>query len=64
MPERVMYLMLCTWPDLAYAVGALSKFSSNSRQPHMNAVKRLLRYVRKTRAQGLHFGLFTQTVHQ
>jgi len=55
-----MYLMLCTWPDLAYAVGALGKFSSNSRQPHMNAVKRLLRYVSKTRAQGLHFGPFTQ----
>jgi len=55
----VMYLMLCTRPDLAYAVGALRKFSSNPRQQHMNAVKRLLRYVSKTRAQGLHFGPFT-----
>ena len=25
----VMYLMLCTRPDLAYAIGALSKFSAN-----------------------------------
>ena len=56
----VMYLMLCTRPDLAYAVGALSKFSSNPRQQHMNAIQGLLRYVSKTRPQGLHFGPFTQ----
>jgi len=57
---RVMYLMLYTRPDLAYAVGALSKFTSNPRQQHINAVKRLLQYVHKTQAQGLHFRPFIQ----
>jgi len=48
-------------------VGALSKFSSNPGQQHMKAVKRLLRYISKTRTHGLHFGLFahdsTPTAH-
>ena len=43
MPRSVIYLMLCTWPDLVYAVEALSKFSSNPLQEHMKAVKRQLR---------------------
>jgi len=56
----IMYLMLCTRPDLAFAVGALSKFSSSPTAQHMNAVKRLLRYISKTRSYGLHFGPFDQ----
>jgi len=54
----MMYLMLCTRPDLAFAIGKLSKFSSYPSTEHMNAVKRLLRYTSKTRKLGLYFGLF------
>ena len=54
----IMYLMLCTRPDLAYPVGALSKFSSHPTEMHMNAAKRLLRYISKTKNHGLHFGPF------
>ena len=56
----IMYLMLCTQPDLGYAVGALSKFSSNRTEHHMKAAKRLLRYISKTKDHGLHFGPFDQ----
>ena len=54
----MMYIMLCTRPDLAFAIGKLSKFSSNPSTEHINAVKRLLRYTSKTRKLGLHFGPF------
>jgi len=54
----VMYLMLCTRPDLAYAVGALSKYSAKPTASHMKAVQRVLRYISKTRNYGLHFGPF------
>jgi len=33
----LMYLMLCTRPDIAFAVGALSRYSSLPRTSHMNA---------------------------
>ena len=52
----IMYLMLCTRPDLAFAVGKLSKFNANPSSEHMQALKRLLRYIRKARDHGLHFG--------
>lgn len=55
----MMYLMLCTRPDLAFAIGRLSKYSSNPTTEHLKAAKRLLRYTSKTRNVGLHFGPFT-----
>ena len=57
----IMYLMLCTRPDLALAVGKLSKFSSNPSPTHMNALKRLLQYISKTQDHALHFGPFDHT---
>ena len=41
----LMYLMLGTRPDVAYAVGVLGRFSSNPSQDHMDAINRLFRYV-------------------
>ena len=35
----IMYVMLGTWPDIAYAVGAVSQFNSNPGQGHWKAVK-------------------------
>ena len=57
----IMYPMLSTRPDLAFAVGKLSKFSSNPSSIHMKALKRLLRYISKTRDHSLHFGPFDPT---
>jgi len=42
----LMYAMTCTRPDLAFAVGLVSRFSSNPSDVHWAAIKRILRYVR------------------
>jgi len=38
-----MYAMVCTRPDLAYAVGVVSRFMSNPGEAHWAAVKWILR---------------------
>jgi len=59
-----MYLMLCTRPDIAFAVGTLSRYSTLLRTSHTNAAKHLLRYVKKTAHIGLRFGPFaTNDLH-
>jgi len=45
-----------TRPDLAYAVQQVCLFMHDSREPHLAALKRILRYVRGT----LHMGLLLQ----
>ena len=42
-------------PDLAYAVGYLSRFMEAPRQEHLAAVKRVLRYVAGTVHWGVHY---------
>ena len=60
----LMYLMLCTRPDIAFAVGALSRYCSLPRTSHLNAAKHLLRYVKKTALLGLGLGPFaSQDLH-
>ena len=52
----LMYLMVSTRPDLAYAVGAVSKYVEAPSPDHVAAVKRILRYVRGTSNHALHLG--------
>ena len=52
----LMYLMVSSRPDLAYAVGAVSKYVESPAPAHITAVKRILRYVRGTSNYALHFG--------
>ncbi|GMF35188.1 unnamed protein product [Phytophthora fragariaefolia] len=49
----LMYLATCTRPDLAYAVGQLSRYVQNPTQQHIGAAKRLLRYLVGTKTQGI-----------
>jgi hypothetical protein len=49
----LMYLMVCTRPDIAQAVGEVSRFLENPGKEHWNAVKRILRYVHGTQNCGL-----------
>ena len=44
----LMYAMLGTRPDIAYAVSVVSRFSSNPTKTHVGAVKRIFRYLRST----------------
>ena len=44
----LMYAMLGTRPDIAYAVLVVSRFSSNPTKAHVGAVKRIFRYLRAT----------------
>ena len=49
----LMYLMVSTRPDLAAAVGILSRFMENPGKVHWEAVKKVLRYVQHTKSYGL-----------
>ncbi|KAL0377078.1 UNVERIFIED_CONTAM: Retrovirus-related Pol polyprotein from transposon TNT 1-94 [Sesamum calycinum] len=42
----IMYLMVSTRPDIAYAVRCLSRYMSNAGLPHWEALKWLLRYLK------------------
>ena len=39
----LMYAMLCTRPDICFAVGLVSQYQSNPGREHWKAVKRILR---------------------
>ena len=42
----LMYAMVCTRPNIAHAVGVVSRFMSRSGKQHWEAVKWILRYLR------------------
>jgi hypothetical protein len=44
-----------TRPDIAYAVSVVSQFMHNPRQPHMDAVECILRYLKSSPGKGLLF---------
>jgi hypothetical protein len=41
----LMYAMVCTRPDIAHAVGVLSRYMSKPGKEHWTAVKRVFRYL-------------------
>ena len=45
----LMYCMLCTRSDICYAVGIVSRYQSDPGEEHWIAVKRILKYLRRTR---------------
>ena len=51
----LMYLMVSTRPDLAAAVGRVSRFGENPGPEHWRAVKWILKYLQKTKSHGLTF---------
>ena len=52
----LMYAMVCTRPDIAHAVGVVSRYMTNPGKEHWEAVKWLLRYLRGTSSTSLCFG--------
>ena len=52
----LMYVMVCTRLDIAYAVGVVSRFLSNPGRLHWEVVKWIMRYLRGTFKLKLTFG--------
>nr|GEY83420.1 retrovirus-related Pol polyprotein from transposon TNT 1-94 [Tanacetum cinerariifolium] len=52
----LMYLMVCTRPDIAYAVSIVSRYLANPAKNHWEAVKWILKYLRGTTNVGLIYG--------
>nr|GEV62048.1 zinc finger, CCHC-type [Tanacetum cinerariifolium] len=51
----LMYAMASTRPDIAYAVGRLSKFTSNPSRQHWKVITRIFKYLRGTKDYGLSY---------
>ncbi|GJY04448.1 hypothetical protein Tco_0370388 [Tanacetum coccineum] len=45
--DCLMYAMTCTWPDIAFVVGKLSRYTSNPGTQHWQAIQRVLKYLKK-----------------
>jgi len=48
MIRSLKYLILCSWPDIAFAVGTLSRYNNAPKSSIIVAAKHLLRYIEKT----------------
>ena len=51
-----MYAMICTRPDVAYALSVTSKFQADLGEKHWEAVKCILKYLRRTKDFFLVYG--------
>ncbi|XP_059051907.1 uncharacterized protein LOC131846587 [Achroia grisella] len=49
----LMYLSVCTRPDIAHAVNFMSQFCNCFEEVHWTATKRILRYLKGTKSLGL-----------
>jgi hypothetical protein len=52
---KLLFPSICTCPDISYTVNSLAQHSSAPRQPHFDAIKRTLRYLKGTADLGLHY---------
>ena len=52
----IMYAMLCTHPDVSYPLSVTSRYQSNPGLMHWNAVKNILKYLRRTKDVFLVYG--------
>ena len=51
----LLFLARCTMPTIAYAVGALGRFSSDSGPPHWAEMEHLLKHIYSIRTMGLRY---------
>ena len=54
--RSLMYAMVCTRPNIAHAVGVVSRFMVNPSKDHWEAVKWIFRYLRGSSKLCLTFG--------
>ncbi|PNX64511.1 retrotransposon protein putative Ty1-copia sub-class, partial [Trifolium pratense] len=51
-----MYAMICTRPDVSYAISATSRYQSDPGEAHWVVVKNILKYLRRTKDSFLIYG--------
>ena len=54
--RSIMYAMLCTRPDVSYALSITSRYQSNPGESHWTAVKNILKYLRRSKDMFLVYG--------
>ena len=52
----LMYAMIATHPDIAFAVGVVSRYMSNPGKQHWEAVKGIMRYLKATKSMCICYG--------
>ena len=52
----LMYAMVFTQPDIAYSVSLVSRFMSNPRKVHWQALKWILRHIKGSLRKGMVYG--------
>ena len=52
----IMYAMLCTRPDVSYALSITSRYQSDPGESHWTAVKNILKYLRRSKVMFLVYG--------
>ena len=57
----LMYLAVCTRPDLSAAISSLSRFNADPGQAHWEAVQHVLRYLQGTAGEGIFYKLGSST---
>jgi hypothetical protein len=60
----LLYLVVATRPDLAYAVSEVSRYMCNPGEKHWNAVKRILAYLKGTLDLGISFNASTIVIKE
>ena len=53
---NLMYVMVCTRPDIAHVVGVVSRYMNNPGKEHWKEVHWILRYLRGATSHALCFG--------
>jgi hypothetical protein len=53
--SKLLFLSICTHPDISYLVNSLAQHSSAPRQSNFDAIKCTLRYLKGTATLGLHY---------
>ena len=54
--RSIMYAMLCTRPDVSYALSIMSRYQSDLGESHGIVVKNILKYLRRTKDAFLLYG--------
>ena len=54
--SSIMYVMICTRSDVAYSLGLVSRYQSDSNENHWKVVKIILKYLRNTKNQWFIYG--------